>query len=62
MKKPISVKPKRIGRPPTGKDPIVGARFPKEAIAQIDVWAKANNTTRSDAIRRLVEVGLKARK
>lgn len=61
MKKSISVKPKRVGRPPTGKDPLVGARFPEEAIALIDAWAKANTTTRSDAIRRLVELGLKSK-
>jgi hypothetical protein len=46
------------GRPATGVDPLVGARFPKESIAQIDAWAKANETTRSEAIRRLVELGL----
>ena len=62
MKKSISVKPKRVGRPPTGKDPIVGARFPEGAIAQIDAWAKANGTTRSEAIRRLVELGLKGKR
>jgi hypothetical protein len=62
MKKSIIVKPKRIGRPPTGKDPIVGVRFPKEAIAEIDAWAKASKTTRSEAIRRLVELGLKGKK
>ena len=59
MVKSISVKPKRVGRPPTGKDPLVGARFPKEAIAEIDAWAKSNSTTRSDAIRRLVESALR---
>jgi hypothetical protein len=62
MKKSISVKPKRVGRPPTGKDPIVGARFPKEAISQIDAWANANNTSRSEAIRRLVELGLRGKR
>lgn len=62
MAKSISVKRKKRGRPATGVDPLVGARFPKEAIAQIDAWAKANETTRSDAIRRLVELGLKGKR
>jgi hypothetical protein len=62
MSKSISVKPKRVGRPPTGKDPIVGVRFPKEDIDQIDAWAKTKNTTRSEAIRRLVELGLKRKR
>ena len=59
MSKSITVNPKPRGRPPTGKDPLLAARFPKEAVSQIDAWAKANDTTRSEAIRRLVEIGLK---
>ncbi len=58
--KTVEVKPKpSVGRPATGKDPLIGARFPPVAIAEIDAWATANATSRSDAIRRLVEMGLK---
>jgi hypothetical protein len=32
--------------------------MPGELIAQVEAWATANETTRSDAIRRLVELGL----
>jgi hypothetical protein len=59
MKKSIKVQPKKRGRPATGRDPHIGARFPEELTAEIDAWAKANSTTRSDAMRRLVELGLR---
>jgi hypothetical protein len=53
---------KRIGRPPTGRDPAVSARLPPPIIKAIDGWAKQNDVkTRAEAIRRLVEMGLKAK-
>ena len=63
MKKSITVKPKKKrGRPPTGgRDPHVAARMPSELIVQVDAWAVANDVVRSEAIRRLVELGLKAK-
>lgn len=39
---------------------MVGARLAPELTARIDTWAKANDTSRSDAIRRLVELALDA--
>ena len=39
---------------------MVGVRFPKDSIAQIDEWASAQAMSRSEAIRRLVEIGLAA--
>jgi hypothetical protein len=63
MKKSIKVVPKkRRGRPATGKDPHLAARMPPALIAEVEAWAGANNTTRSEAVRRLVEVGLSAAK
>jgi hypothetical protein len=55
--------PKKRGRPATGKSPAVVVRFPPALIATIDTWAgKAGDVvTRSEAIRRLVELGLKAK-
>jgi hypothetical protein len=50
------------GRPATGKDPQVVLRMPSDLIATVDAWAMSNETTRSEAIRRLVELGLKVRK
>jgi hypothetical protein len=59
MAKSIKVHPKkRRGRPATGKDPLVSARLPLVLIAQVEAWAAANDTTRSEALRRLVELGL----
>lgn len=61
MKKSIPVKPKR-GRPATGRDPFVGVRLPPSLIDEIENWsAKYDAATRSEAIRRLVELGLKAK-
>jgi len=64
MKKSIKVAPKkRRGRPPSGgRDPHVTIRMPKALIEEADAWAAANGTVRSEAIRRLVELGLKAKK
>jgi hypothetical protein len=31
-------------------------------VAEVEAWAAANSATRSEAIRRLVELGLKAKK
>jgi hypothetical protein len=39
----------------------IPARFEIETMKSLDAWAAANETTRSDAIRRLVEIGLKAK-
>jgi hypothetical protein len=62
MKKSIKVTPKkRRGRPATGKDPHITSRMPSGLIAKVDAWATANITTRSAAIRRLVELGLTVR-
>jgi hypothetical protein len=61
MKKSIKVAPKkkRRGRPATGKDPHMAARMPPALIAEIEAWAEANQIGRSEAFRRLVELGLK---
>jgi Arc/MetJ-type ribon-helix-helix transcriptional regulator len=63
MKPSITVKRKKRGRPATGTDPLVGVRFPPSMIEIIDNWGNAagEDVTRSEAIRRLVELGLKAK-
>jgi hypothetical protein len=50
------------GRPSTGQDPIFSFRIPKELVGEIEAWADAQDVTRSDALRRLVEHGLKTKK
>lgn len=52
--------PKKRGRRPTGKDPARTFRASDQLIAMVDDWASANGSGRSEAIRRLVELGLKA--
>lgn len=59
MKRSIKVIPKKgRGRPATGKDPQVVVRMPPTLIAAVDAWGETNGTARSEAIRRLVEIGL----
>lgn len=43
-----------------GHDAISAVRFSQELTAAIDAWAEAHQTVRSEAIRRLVELGLSA--
>jgi hypothetical protein len=50
------------GRKPTGTDPARTIRLSDEFIATVDAWAEAHDTGRSEAIRRLVEIGLRAKK
>ncbi len=54
-------KPKRGGRPATGRDPLVQLRMPADLIQAIDRWAgKFQDLDRSSAIRALLELGLRA--
>ena len=52
---------KRGGRPATGQDLQIGTRWPDKTVAMIDTWPAAQDDEpgRSEAIRRLVEIGLK---
>jgi hypothetical protein len=58
MPKSISVKRKKPGRPATGTEPLYGVRIGDELMNEIMTWAKSNELSRSEAIRRLVELGL----
>jgi hypothetical protein len=60
----VTTKKKR-GRPPTtGKGAQVGERWHADELAAIDAWISASGEklTRGQAIRRLVEIGLKVKK
>ena len=62
MTKSNKVVPKKgRGRPATGRDPVTAIRLSKELRATVDNWAdkQADQPGRSEAIRRLVELGLK---
>jgi hypothetical protein len=58
MKKSNKVDQKRRGRPPTGRATMVSSRFPGVTVSTVDDWAARNETTRSHAIRQLVERAL----
>ena len=65
MPKPNEVLPKkRRGRPATGRDPATAIRLSQELRANVDAWAASEDEEpgRSEAIRRLVALGLKAKK
>jgi hypothetical protein len=51
------------GRPATGKGIQVGERWSEESIQRIDEWRRVQEDLpgRPEAIRRLVEIGLKAK-
>jgi hypothetical protein len=63
MKKAIKVHQKKPGRPATGRDPAVTIRLPKEVLGEVETWAGTQDgePNRSQAIRQLVELGLKAK-
>ena len=65
MKKAISVNKKTRGRPKKkgGSYPVTAVRLSPETGAAVDKWAglQVDAPTRSEAIRRLVEQGLKAK-
>jgi hypothetical protein len=50
------------GRPFSGgRDPKITIRMPQALIDQADAWGVVNDMGRSEAIRRLLELGLKAK-
>lgn len=54
---------KKLGRPPGIKyGGTVPARFELETMNALHAWADKHDVSRSEAIRRLVELGLKAKK
>jgi hypothetical protein len=62
MAKPKKAAPKRKpGRPATGRDPVTALRLPPVLLEQIDSWASERDISRSDAMRQLIEAGLKRR-
>jgi hypothetical protein len=44
----------------TGRDAISAVKMSERLTADVDAWAEAHDTVRSDAIRQLIELGLSA--
>jgi metal-responsive CopG/Arc/MetJ family transcriptional regulator len=63
MKRQTVITKKRRGPRPTGKGTLVGVRLQPHLLTPLDAWAaaQADEPGRSEAIRRLVELGLKAK-
>jgi Arc/MetJ-type ribon-helix-helix transcriptional regulator len=58
--KSIPVNVKKRGRPATGQDPVSAVRLPTKLTAEVDGWARKHDApSRSEAIRRLVQMALK---
>lgn len=55
--------PKKRGRPATGNDPVRSFRMPDELMSRIAGWAadQEDQPSRAEAIRRLVEIGLRSK-
>ena len=51
---------RKRGRPATGRDPVTAIRLPEDLRVRVEAWAAIQNDkpSRSEAIRRLVEMGL----
>ena len=63
IRKKVGGKRPGAGRPATGSDPSRTFRLSDEFMATLDAWAARQDDapTRSEAIRRLVEIGLKVK-
>jgi hypothetical protein len=61
MKRSSAKVEKKRGRPATGRDPVTAIRLSRELRKTIDAWAtrQEDKPARSEAIRRLVERGLR---
>jgi len=53
---------KKPGPPATGKGTPILVRLQPDLLKALDSWAEPNHISRPEAIRRLVELGLKSKK
>jgi hypothetical protein len=64
MAKSISVKQKKRGRPATGVTPMIGVRLSAGSRKAVEKWAlqEPDQPSLSEAVRRLIDLGLSAPK
>jgi metal-responsive CopG/Arc/MetJ family transcriptional regulator len=63
MVKPRTVIRKKRGRPATGQAPQVALKMPSDLMERIDRWVERNGEdSRSETMRHLLELGLRAPK
>ena|SRR5688572_25304010 len=60
MPTPVLKKTKKKRGRPAGRDPVTAIRLPEDLRVRVEAWAAKQRDTpsRSEAIRRLVEIGL----
>ena len=63
MSESIVANKKSRGRPsrPNGVDPVSAVGLPLDVTAKVDAWAERHEVSRPEAIRRLVEIGLRTK-
>jgi hypothetical protein len=61
MKKQTVIPKKKRGPPPTGKGTPIVVRMQPSQLKALDFWIGSNDLTRPEAVRRLVELGLKVK-
>jgi len=63
MKRQTVITKKRRGPPPTGIGTLIGVRMQPNELTALDAWISSHDAklTRPQAIRRLVELGMKAK-
>jgi Arc/MetJ-type ribon-helix-helix transcriptional regulator len=63
VSKPTKAVPEARRMRSAGKNPLVGFRLPPEMMEAVDNWAARNKTaSRSEALRALIEHGLKSKR
>jgi metal-responsive CopG/Arc/MetJ family transcriptional regulator len=64
MAKRTVITQKRRGPAPTGKGTLIGVRLQPDLLARLDRWASGQDDkpSRPEAIRKLIEAGLKAKR
>ena len=50
----------KVGRPATGKNPVITLRSPERLTRQIEAYAARHGVPRAKAIRQLIVIGLRA--
>lgn len=61
MSESKTIDEKAAERRPADRNPVSAVKFPAVLTASVDAWASAHAINRSDAIQRLVELGLKSK-
>jgi len=55
------IQKRKPGRPATGNDPMMAFRLSKEKVAEVEAWAarQPDKPSRSEALRRLIDLGMR---